>query len=83
MDRFCYLENYIIMEKCQECNYDFETLISVHWDELERDFQLEQTYSGPCWAGGNAICKKCKKEFDFSFEDFIYDKLMLRPRKLG
>jgi hypothetical protein len=69
------------MELCICDNYEKERYIPLSLTTLALDFDLKEELSGPLHAEGIAKCKQCAQAFNWQYECFIHEKLILSKKK--
>ena len=69
------------MKDCSCDRYEKDSYISLDLKALAVDFELTEECFGPSHAEGTAICKHCSKEFNWVYENYIHEKLMLSKKK--
>lgn len=67
---------------CKNCEpYQNKGTMAAHLSDLDKayDVVIIGAAGAACW--GNAVCKTCKTEVEFAFEEFIHAKLFVQVTK--
>jgi|GEM_PF-2727538 hypothetical protein len=69
------------MKNCDCEPYLKEATLPMDFQKFKEKFEVKELQGGPGWAIGTCTCKRCGENFDWDYENLIYEKLSLRIKR--